>query len=311
MSLRLPVRRLDRHLHRFVVIPCVVVMGACSSDGAVGPEDPSLPVPTLRPGAWHLHAADGQALPALVAHRMLAGNVLEQSFADSSRLDVSANGQWEQRTWLRHYENLEFARTETVYDAGTWTRTGDQSYLFTSTVRSREFRIVSPLPAALRIVQPILTRPEAGLVDGTFRDTPRPVGLASRWRATHVGDRPLPAVAASLPHDEYDGAPVSSHVVVDSVVVELHPTHRYRMTEWISWWIGPPSGGPAQRIYGTRHNDWGAWREIAGQVQFSSTLYANRGWFGQRSAAGGALSLAQPIGLDAGVVRTVVYGAGR
>jgi hypothetical protein len=295
-----------RRLRRFAVMPFALVAAACGSDAPTAPPG-QLPLPVLRPGVWHLHRADGQAVPAYVAHRMLPGNVLEQTYVDSAKLEIRPDFGWRLETFLRHYENREFVRSEARFDAGRWAAT-DSGFLFTSTMRQDAFVVRAPGADSLLTTQALVVRPEAGLVQATYRiERPAP-SLVARWRALSVNDRMVPAVVATTPLDEFQGRPVSSHVVVDSIAIELEPTSRYRMVEFLSWWIGEPNGTPTQRIQSLRHTDRGEWQASGGAVQFTSTLYANRGWVGQRGATGGSLTVPHPIGLDAGLVRTVVYG---
>jgi hypothetical protein len=83
--------------------------------------------PTLAAGTWTLSVADGQPLPALIAHEVVPDDGYLQTFADSATLIVTGDGRYEQRVWLRtlrHRDGLLLARPNLV-DRGRWVATGE------------------------------------------------------------------------------------------------------------------------------------------------------------------------------------------
>ena len=109
------------HLRKLLKAFCTTVFVsavACSTDRTTAPT-PS-PLPPLTAATWQVHAANGNALPALVHQRLVNGALL-QTFLDSAQVIVANSGRWEQRTWLRRYRDGLFDTTIAEQDGGTWT----------------------------------------------------------------------------------------------------------------------------------------------------------------------------------------------
>lgn len=93
----LPFRRLARPARRVRGAALVALLAACTGDPASPP-----PVrDTLPAGTYVLERADGQALPAVIAHEQPAGDGYVQTFADAATLTVTADGRWRQDAALR------------------------------------------------------------------------------------------------------------------------------------------------------------------------------------------------------------------
>ncbi len=180
-----------------VFVVALLGLAACS-DTPIAPT-PAPQLPPLATGAWHLHIADGQTLPAMVAHRLVNGKV-EQTFVDSAVLLVNANGTWQQTTHLnRALIGLPAVDAPSI-DAGTWSPT-DSGYLFRSAMANRDFVIRAPGADSLRVTQRLVEFAEAGLVVGQFRRTRPPQSLATTWRALSAKGSALPVLVESYTHN--------------------------------------------------------------------------------------------------------------
>jgi len=140
--------------------------------GLVGCEDAGTTVilqPSLSPGRWYLHAANGEDIPALIGDRTI-GLTQEETFIDSATIDVTATGEYEQRIHLRILHAGVEDRQETFYDAGTWTREA-VGFAFVSGLRARTFSGTVQPGGALISSESVLTWSGAPTVAGTYRKT--------------------------------------------------------------------------------------------------------------------------------------------
>ncbi len=242
---------------------------ACSDTPIAPTPEPQLP--PLATGSWYLNIADGQSLPALVAHRLVNGKV-EQTFVDSAVLTVNANGTWQQSTHLNRALIGLPATDAPMIDAGTWAPT-DSGYLFRSSIANRDFVIRAPGAESLRVTQRLAEYPEAGLVVGEFRRA-RPAGsLVATWQALSAKGSALPVLIESIPFDSAGGRQYSWHTVLDSVHLELTSQRTYVHRVYVTGWEGEPFGPPLRRMGTLRRSDYGRWTSSPGQLRLESTLY--------------------------------------
>lgn len=159
-----------RRALRALFLPALLVAASCGEDQS-GPTDPLLLEP-LESAEWFMHEADGQALPAVIAHREVDGQY-EETILDIARLQVFANGTYEQRYRVRTLRDGVEVQADAVIDVGTWTARATD-YLLTSGTRVRSFTIAPPSDAGVTSREVMVHRPEAGQVVGLYR--PFPVG---------------------------------------------------------------------------------------------------------------------------------------
>ncbi|MFN0100061.1 MAG: hypothetical protein ACKVS7_15425 [Gemmatimonadaceae bacterium] len=242
---------------------------ACAPERSAAPEPVVLP--PLATATWHVHRADGQPLPALVAHRLEKG-VLVQTFLDSAHVVVDRAGRWEQRVWLQRYRDGVFYDRLAEMDAGTWSIDGAE-YRFTSDLLGPRFALGALTTDSLRLW---LRSPEVdGSMDATLRQSAAPVAPVGTWRADAVADRPVPSAVYVFDPAEVDGDTVSIHLIVDSAWITLHPTGRYEHAIRYSEWIGPRSGAPTHRRFRWQWNDFGTWTRTGTQVALESGFFQN------------------------------------
>lgn len=147
----------------------LLAVAACGGDAPVAPT-PS--PPSLQAGTYVLVRADGQPLPAMVAHETLPDGSLLQTFADSAQLVVSADAAWEQRLWLRvvRYGDGALLGRPNVVDRGRWAGEAGQAFLLTP-----DYQAWRPALRVTREADGSLTTWEkfdseqAGLMHGTYR----------------------------------------------------------------------------------------------------------------------------------------------
>jgi len=281
-----------RHFARSLVIGAT--LAACNSDSTTAPVDqvpPPPPPPALQVGSWELEYAEGQPLPAYIAHRVVDG-VLEQVFVDSARLVVQPEGRFEQRIWMRTLRGGAHSHRDTWVDAGSWRREGD-GYAFASVGGGRTLSVrPSGSPqTVLRVTERMVGWPGAGLVVGTYALRPPRPGEPSpitvtRFRATDVGGRPLSAVVVALPNDPHQGA--ETFTQLDSAWVELRSDGTYVRQAHYSTWMSPNvelSLGYT-RVGVHRDYDMGRWTRVGGGLSLASSYFQNRAargtWSGDR-----------------------------
>ena len=295
-GLSVPYRRLLA-----VIVPSVLVL-ACADSPSAPPPDPSLP--PLPAGTWYVNKADGQALPAMIAHRLVNG-VLEQTFLDSSSFTIDATGTWQQQIFKRRVligtpagiagaARLNSAGGtnagsgdihEPVADFGTWTAT-DSAYLFVSLARPRQFVIRAPTSDSLFAFQKLVDHAESGVMRSSFRRTPPLPSLVGLWRADRALGATLPALVESIP-TLVDGTRVISwHVFLDSARVELRADGSYEHLTWVSGWEGNANGPPLTRGYGNKLIDRGVWTRAGVAFTLVSEYFEEHSLAGAVEAAG-------------------------
>lgn len=265
-------------------------LAACAEESAVGPAPtpppppPPPPPPVLQVGTFDLTMAEGQALPAYIAHR-LVNNQLEQVYVDSARLVVNAAGDFEQRIWTRTLRDGTLSHRDTWVDGGGWRLVG-QTYVFTSRGGGRQLTVRTATSPVLNVTESMVGWPQAGLVVGVYarRTTPpvdqpppqQPV-TETRFRATDVSGQPLSAIVVSEKDVPHLNAETFSQL--DSAWVALRSNGTYERRAFYSTWYSPNyvlSMGYA-RIGVVRDYDRGTWvRAANGTLTLTSDYFQNR-----------------------------------
>lgn len=155
-------------LRVLAAIPLALI-ASCDGNGVTTPPPPPTPAP-LPPGIWFMHEANDEALPAMIADRIV-GVAQEQTFLDSARLVVGANGAWEQRYWFRVNVTQNLDRAETILDEGTWGPPYSATYLFESNVRARTFSATIPRSGVVLTNEVMLHYVGASAVTGRYLQT--------------------------------------------------------------------------------------------------------------------------------------------
>ncbi len=125
------------------------------------------PPPTnLTEGRWFLHSVNGEAVPALVAERII-GITAEETHIDSATIDVTLSGTWTQRVFVRVLYGGAVDREEMFLDQGTWTRE-PASFAFVSSVRSRAFSAQLTSVGTLISTETLLSWTGAPTLTGTY-----------------------------------------------------------------------------------------------------------------------------------------------
>lgn len=151
---------------RFSTLVAVLLVSTACESGDSSPVGPQ-PLTPLASATWHMVEADGHALPTVVAHRMLEGNVLEQSILESAVLHVEADGSYEQLFRIRTVVGGVQQSNVLVQDFGVWTA-GTERYELESDTRVRSFQVEPIVNGTLRSIEAMVFRPEAGLVRGRY-----------------------------------------------------------------------------------------------------------------------------------------------
>ncbi|MDX2182649.1 MAG: hypothetical protein SFW08_01575, partial [Gemmatimonadaceae bacterium] len=263
----------------------------CNNDTPAGPEPappPPPPPPAISAGTFDLSQADGQSLPAYIAHRQIDGR-LEQVYVDSARLTVTDNGRYEQRIWTRRLHNGALAFRDTWVDAGSWQLDG-QAYRFTSTGGGRSLTVRTSASPILQVTESMVGWPQAGLVVGVYArrsappaeqpppTDPEPTPITeTRFRATDVAGALLSARVVTerdVPHQNAE-----TYTQLDSARLVLRSDATYERVAYYSTWQTPNyvlSLGYI-RLASTRDVDRGRYvRRDDGQLTLTSTLYQNR-----------------------------------
>ncbi len=146
-----------------------LLLAACTTDSPVAPVRN---LPPLEARLWYVQSADGQQLPALIAHRLVEGS-LEQTFLDSATVQITADGRWVRRFWMQRLRAGQRVASEASQRVGTWSAT-PESYLFIEEPAGRTFELGGPRVYSFReILELVLAQ--------THRDKmmmPLPFGLA-------------------------------------------------------------------------------------------------------------------------------------
>lgn len=266
-----------RSLVRVVLIPALFVTASACSD-APAPAAPA-PLPPLADQVWHVHVSDGQPLPALLGHRQVNG-LLEQDFLDSSRLELYADGRWEQRAWYQRYRGATFTEARTALDAGRWVAT-TSSYELRAPDGALRYTLGATLGAELTLN--LQYAQQSGVAVSTLRRTPAPLTMVGRWRAATLNGRALPAVYTADSSIDAGAGLVSRHILIDSALVTLQANNRYTQEVYYSEWEGPVNGPPQVRVYRENAVDFGIWNRTA----FGGLLLES-GWLQNKRITGEA-----------------------
>lgn len=259
-----------------------LLIGLAAAGCAGDTKGPNLPAP-LETAAWHVHTAESQPMPALVAHSLVQ-NRLQQTFLDSARLNVTAAGRWELRVFLQTWRDGTHLLDWTQQDAGAWAA-ADTGYVFTSELRGPRF-VLQPSPA-----DSITLRLQLDEVPGyTFvtlrRSEPRPP-LPGVWRASHVRDAQLPSAMHVIdPAELPDGRRVSVHAVIDSIFFRIDTPGTYEQRVYVSEWWGAPGGPPQTLNLRSMEYDRGDWQRHGDSIRFESGWMQNHRMQGSLGADG-------------------------
>jgi hypothetical protein len=264
-------------MRRGLRVIVVGVLAAC--DGGLSAPAERQP---LQPGTWHVHAAEGQALPALVGHAIVGGT-LQQTFLDSATIAVSANGQWEQKAYARTWENLHVIEALTRVDHGSVAETDSGYVLVSAQYGPRHF-----IPLATSDSLKLLLRVDGipGVAVSTLRRQPPAAGPVGTWRAASVNGSAVPGRLYLFDPTELYGQEVSVHFIVDSAKIALHPTGRYTHQIWVGHWVGEVGGPPLARTLGLFHGDHGAWTRTGAVLEFESQWLQNHRMTGSYGSDG-------------------------
>ncbi|MCU0649760.1 MAG: hypothetical protein MUF00_17350 [Gemmatimonadaceae bacterium] len=267
---------MDRPLRLVLSVSLLVTLTACreSSDPIV-----PVPLPPLTTQTWYVHVSDGQPLPALLGHRQVNG-LLEQDFLDSSRLELYADGRWEQRAWYQRFRGATFTEARTAFDAGRWVAT-TTSYELRAPDGALRYTLGATLGAELTLN--LQYAPQSGVAVSTLRRTPAPLTIVGRWRAATLDGRALPAVYTADSSIDAGAGLVSRHILIDSALVTLQANNRYTQEVYYSEWEGPVNGPPQVRVYRENAVDFGTWNRTA----FGGLLLES-GWLQNKRITGQA-----------------------
>lgn len=268
------------------MIPLFVLgtaLAACTETSPVGPS-PTPPPPALQVGTFDLTRAEGQALPAYIAHRTVSGQ-LEQVYVDSARLIVTADGRFQQSIWTRTLRDGALSHRDNWIDAGAW-RLAGQSYVFTSNGGSRQLTVRTATQAVLNVTETMVGWPQAGVVIGLYarrttppvEEPPQPQPVTeTRFRATDAGGKPLSAIVISEKDTPHKDAETYSQL--DSAWVVLRSNGTYERRAFYSTWYSPNYvlGLGYIRLAFVRDYDRGTYvRASNGTLTLTSDYYQNR-----------------------------------
>lgn len=150
-----------------LALACAVAITSCEENGTTAPPlTGPLPIGT---GFWYMNTADDSTLSTTIATRVV-GVAQERTQLDSSFINIGADGTYEQRFWLQIFVTGVLDRRETVIDYGTWALSGD-SYLFTSSVRERDFLVAPTINGRLQTLEPMVSFVDPPETAGDYRRT--------------------------------------------------------------------------------------------------------------------------------------------
>ncbi|MBX3173700.1 MAG: hypothetical protein KF709_04775 [Gemmatimonadaceae bacterium] len=258
-----------------VATAAVVFLASCTGDSPAGPPR-SQPLPPLAAATWYVHAAEGQPLPALIAHRLVDGT-LEQDFLDSATVEVRADSTWERRMWFQRYRAGATPVRVAQLEWGRWA-VSDSGYLFTSDLGVRSFVVARMTPGDSTVL-PIRGSAE-GYVLATLRSVAPPPTMFGEYRVATVNGHPLPSAMYVFPDVEVDGRRFSTHYLVDSARLALHPNGQYQQGIYYSEWEGEPNGPPTTLLYRAYTGDFGTWTRSGTQLAFESGYLQNHRFSG-------------------------------
>lgn len=273
------------------LIPLATIVVAACTDST-----PAAPAPTLPPlpsAVWNVHTSDGQPVPALLGHRTLPGNVLEQDFLDSAKVEIDADGTWEHRGWYQRFRTSEHYAWGSTLDWGTWTAT-TTGYEFRRHTGQLLYTITGRVGEELRLN--LLYPGQDGVAVSVLRQTPPPPTIVGRWVANALRDEPLPATYFLEPEFDTGNGIVSSHIVIDSAVVILYANERYLQRVFFSQWFGPANGPRQWKQISLMETDFGTWTKTGTLMHLAS------GWLQNKVITGeAAANLIGPLRLDHGI----------
>jgi hypothetical protein len=263
-------------------LAAAVAVMACAEDATdiVGP-GPG-PLPPLASATWYVHTSDGQPLPALLGHRMLPGNVLEQDFLDSTKFEVNADGTWQKSAWYHRFRNGTLHSWRTAQDFGSWAVAGDQ-YEFRR--HTGELLYAVPGPVGTELTLNLRYAEQAGVAVSVLRTTPPALTVVGRWRATALRGLPLPATLTVDPEIDAGNGIVSRHIVVDSARVLLYANNSYRHRIYYTEWEGPANGEKQTVVDDYSTDDVGSWSRDGVTMVLQSSWLQNHIIVGEVSAA--------------------------
>lgn len=258
------------HLRLRFLAPALlsVAVAACGTD-AVSPV--AEPLPPLAAATCYAHSAEGQPLPALVAHR-LEGGVLVQDFLDSAQLQVTANGRWERRLRMSRYRDQVYASAVPSQEVGTWTAT-DTAYVFVAEPSGRRFALSSLTPG--QVVPVPLRAASEGYIEATLRSVQPEPSIVGTYRVTEVRGQPAPAPIYVFHDYPEDGRLKSIFLIVDSARVQLAGNGRYTHRIHVTEWEGPNGGAPERVRFRFVIGDFGAWTREGTLLRFTSGWIQN------------------------------------
>jgi hypothetical protein len=279
------------HLRRSLAFAASVSLAACAAESPSAPV--ARPLPALPSAIWHVNISDGQPLPALLGHRLVEGNVLEQDFLDSAQFVVDAGGTWEQRGWYQRFRDGHFHQSATTLDQGTWEATM-QAYEFRRA--SGELVYTIPAPSATQWRIDLRYAGQAGVAVSELRPSRPAPGVVGRWRAVLMNDQALPATYTSDPEIDAGAGIVSRHIIIDSAFVVLFANNSYRQLVFFSEWEGEANGAPRVPVYAEVATDFGSWSRAGDALTLES------GWLQNKRIEGDAsLGTALPLRLHHGI----------
>lgn len=265
-------------IRRSFVITSAVLLAACSEDAPVAPT-PGLP--PLQTAVWHVHSSDGQAMPALLGHRILPEGILEQDFLDSARVEINADGTWEHKGWYQRFRSDMHESWHASFDYGTWrvTATGYELRRSTGDVLGT---ITGTVDAALSLN--LRYANNAGVAVSVLKKERPAATIHGRWRATALRDQPLPAAYIVEPEFESENGIVSRHVVIDSAVVFLYANNRYLQRIFYTQWEGPANGPRQTPMADFQESDFGTWTLNGVSMSLLSGWLQNKTILGEAAA---------------------------
>ena len=144
-----------------------VALAACGEE--TGPTPPIGPQP-LTSGTYHMQTANTLELPAKIAERFISVT-FEETILDESTLVIDdAAAEWSQTFTTRVFHNSLLDRTEVTVDEGTITQEGN-TFVFSSTLRTREFSVAAVSTTVVRTIEPMVFFPGAIDVQGEYATT--------------------------------------------------------------------------------------------------------------------------------------------
>lgn len=261
----------------------LALIAACADASPTAPARPT-PLPPLPSATWHVHVAEGQALPALVAHRLENGSLV-QEFLDSARVEVGASGTWVRHLFISRFRASTFEAQTAEQEFGTWMVT-DSGYRFTAEPSGRAFMVARAVPGD-SVTLPLRGASHGGFIQATLRTTRPAPSIVGAYRVTAVRGQPVPATIYSWPEFVDGDRLVSIHLVVDSASLRLLANGTYQQAIHYREWEGPVGGGPTTVRHRFSVYDHGAFVRQDAALRFESGWLQNHRFAGAVTDAGG------------------------